>query len=482
MTLETKPVRKPKTQMKALWWTKLVIGDKIKKGETIWDKVTDDTDLIPLDELEKRFSKSAAAAKKAPKEDNGEKKEEKLKEIRILTDPSIVVGREASLKNLPPAQEMARAVEELDEQTIDLEILRILRENACPTPPQMKELVDARKANPGVPLALPEQFMWVIGNLPAYQQRLDCWDFVRAYVDRYNSYSEALSQFDQMMEAILDSTQLPPMLGLVLAVGNYLNGGTNRGQADGFDIETLGKLDSIKDAEGQDIRQFLVAQWLNNFTDKAAELIEELMPVLININRRLAKDGDGVEKCAKACRYSIEDFDSCVVALQAECTERHETMQMVLQYFEDPADQFKLRMPGLFIEAKEQIEKLVALKDAAKDKFAKILVYFKVSGMKSGDFCMLFDNFLCPGDLIVVKPDKTKKEILIPGFCQNKPCTLEDFLVLWNFKDVDEAIKEKAKKGKRGAGGKKRGERRRLLGNRRESVADGGRRASASEE
>ena len=33
---------------------------------------------------------------------------------------------------------------------------------------------------------------------------------------------------------------LEGLLALILAVGNYLNGGTDRGQADGFDLETLG--------------------------------------------------------------------------------------------------------------------------------------------------------------------------------------------------------------------------------------------------
>ena len=45
------------------------------------------------------------------------------------------------------------------------------------------------------------------------------------------------------------------VLGIVLAVGNYLNGGTNRGQADAFDLETFGKLEGIKDAAGKDVRQ-----------------------------------------------------------------------------------------------------------------------------------------------------------------------------------------------------------------------------------
>merc|ERR1712060_394447 len=99
--------------------------------------------------------------------------------------------------------------------------------------------------------------MWVIGNLPAYQQRIDCWNFTRTYGERHQSYIEALRDFVTIVECFQESSNLPLMLGLVLAVGNYLNGGTNRGQADAFDVETLGKLESIKDAQGKDIRSYI---------------------------------------------------------------------------------------------------------------------------------------------------------------------------------------------------------------------------------
>merc|ERR1712061_96283 len=107
----------------------------------------------------------------------------------------------------------------------------------------------------------------------------------------------------------------------------------------------------------------------------------------------------------------------CVGALQSEFTERHETMQMILQYFEDPADQFKLRMPGEFEKAKEAIDDLVNVKDQGKEKYSQLLAWFKIQGMKSSEFCMLWDNFLMPGDLIVNKDAKMKKDVLIPSFC-----------------------------------------------------------------
>lgn len=36
-----------------------------------------------------------------------------------------------------------------------------------------------------------------------------------------------------------------------LVLSNYLNGGTNKGQADGFNLEALSKLSSTKDAENK---------------------------------------------------------------------------------------------------------------------------------------------------------------------------------------------------------------------------------------
>ena len=42
--------------MKPLWWNKFQMGLQIKKGDTIWDEVTDDLHLIPLEALEETWS------------------------------------------------------------------------------------------------------------------------------------------------------------------------------------------------------------------------------------------------------------------------------------------------------------------------------------------------------------------------------------------------------------------------------------------
>ena len=40
---------------------------------------------------------------------------------------------------------------------------------------------------------------------------------------------------------------------------------------------------------------------------------------------------------------------------------------MILSYFEDPADPFKMQMPKIYSEAKEKLDELVSLKDTAKE-------------------------------------------------------------------------------------------------------------------
>ena len=63
---------------------------------------------------------------------------------------------------------------------------------------------------------------------------------------------------------------------MALAIGNVLNGGTPKGQADGFDLTVLEKLVSIKDNSGQSMMAFIAKKLKeedNEFPAKIKELI-----------------------------------------------------------------------------------------------------------------------------------------------------------------------------------------------------------------
>lgn len=56
-----------------------------------------------------------------------------------------------------------------------------------------------------------------------------------------------ISQFTLWFQFLMTSESLKKVLAIILALGNYMNGGNRqRGQADGFGLEILPKLRDVK--------------------------------------------------------------------------------------------------------------------------------------------------------------------------------------------------------------------------------------------
>lgn len=61
-------------------------------------------------------------------------------------------------------------------------------------------------------------------------------------------------------DEIKNSDHLKQIIAYVLTIGNILNGGTTKGQADGFSLDILTKIGSLKDNSGKTLTQFICAQ------------------------------------------------------------------------------------------------------------------------------------------------------------------------------------------------------------------------------
>jgi len=460
-------VWKPPKPMKSLWWNALKFK-QIKEPDTVWkevEKVKDEVFKLLegelMEEFVARFGKQEggrgaakrgdAAAKKEAGQQEKKKEKPKIQEgLRVITDPQLIVGREAALKGMPSPDIVAKAVIELDDVILGKNLLEVVRANCIPTQAQVKQLEEIRKSDPVSPWALPEKYLWVIGRIPAYQQRIDCWYFVRSYGELLTHYEHALNSFLAVVECMRQSKTLPTFLAIILAVGNYLNGGTNRGNADGFDFETLTKLDTVKDNDGKKhLLHYLIELFLcrlDIFKNFADDFGPDLNTMLANVRRRIQRDSDGTEKLDKSVLFTLEDFDQLVKALEKEFEERHQSLQMCLQFIDDPADPLRIQLSPEYAEAKEDIGRLVMKKEKCKTQFAELQKYFNISASTtSGDFVMLWDNVFVPADLVINKPEAMKKKQIVPMFCQGKAIERDSMLVLWEMKQKRKRRSQKSR-------------------------------------
>jgi hypothetical protein len=60
-----------------------------------------------------------------------------------------------------------------------------------------------------------------------------------------------------MYDIINNDENFIKLLGYFLRIGNILNGGSNKGQADGFDLAVIGKCHTFRDNNGQSVLQYV---------------------------------------------------------------------------------------------------------------------------------------------------------------------------------------------------------------------------------
>ncbi|CAE7789576.1 FMN2, partial [Symbiodinium sp. CCMP2456] len=104
--------------------------------------------------------------------------------------------------------EVAAALLKLDAVVLSPSHLNVIKEHASPQPAQVSQLEECRKEHPTVPFALPEEYMWHISRVPAYQARISCWTFVLSYKETTGACSAMLGEFQLIEEAIHQSRAL----------------------------------------------------------------------------------------------------------------------------------------------------------------------------------------------------------------------------------------------------------------------------------
>ncbi|GFO35602.1 formin-2 [Plakobranchus ocellatus] len=112
----------------------------------------------------------------------------------------------------------------------------------------------------------PKRFLYDLEQIPQVGDRIFCFLFTTNFQENISMIDSKLNNLKITCEILSSYTSVKRIFGLILACGNYMNGGSRtRGQADGFDLEVLPK---IKDVKGKDNRTSLLQYVVTSYVQR----------------------------------------------------------------------------------------------------------------------------------------------------------------------------------------------------------------------
>ncbi|KAK5852722.1 hypothetical protein PBY51_006568 [Eleginops maclovinus] len=367
-----KPTVEPSRPMKPLYWTRIQIKDS---KSTLWN-ILEEPNIINPGQFEELFAKTITHTKRKPLSEAYEKKAKARKIIKLLEGKrSQAVGILISSLHLE-MKDIQQAVLAVDHSVVDLETIEALYENRA-QPEELERIKKHYETSEEEDVKLldkPEQFLYELSQIPDFAGRAHCIIFQAAFIDGIASIQSKLNTISSVCKALLESEGVMDVMGLVLALGNHMNGGNRtRGQADGFGLEILPKLKDVKSRDNRiSLVDYVVSYYLHNVdknagTDKSVFPLPEPQDVFLaaqvkfdDLNRDLRQLGRDLTSCEKDVRNVCSD-----------------SPEENLQPFKDKMEAFVLRARKEHAEASYQLM-------TVQKSFQDLTLYFGLKP-KSGE-------------------------------------------------------------------------------------------------
>ena len=102
-----------------------------------------------------------------------------------------------------------------------------------------------------------EEYFLQIMDFKSLRQRLVVWQFKNDFPEKRDIVVNVQRAYLAAFDEIRGNVYLKKILSYILALGNIMNGGTARGQADGFYLEALSKVTTTKDINNRTMMQMI---------------------------------------------------------------------------------------------------------------------------------------------------------------------------------------------------------------------------------
>jgi hypothetical protein len=266
--------------------------------------------------------------------------------------------------------------------------------------------------------------MWEISRVPSYLERLECWLYWNSCEEDFEFVRSSIKQFEAVL-ACFWSASIPCLLGVILAIGNYMNGNTKAGQADGFDLNLLrpGGIDAVRDNQCKgDLRRFVISVFLSQCRKDAVMLLADMRLAFKNVKRTLEPVEGGGLKMKKHVKISLErTCDEALTRVCREFTEQEATRHRIqdVSSCNSMDDNETQSLADKFQRIGERIAELQRLREEVSCKYTRLLQWFHYPADECSDqFFLLWDDFLIPRECFESQQPTKVKSVLKPLFCE----------------------------------------------------------------
>lgn len=347
-------VKVGKKDKKALHWNKVPVG---QLNGTVWANLNDEEIDVDVDELDDLFGVDPSSTGGGGI--GGSTQEEKPQQLEILPHKrkhniNVLL---ATLKM--SSEDIKDVIRQLKYKELDEDKLQAL---VVVSPTEEEETVlremfaEKEKANQT------DSFMMELAQLPGLRGKLQCALSAKTFDEVARDVISDMKTYIKIPEEIMKSPKLLKILELVLRVGNMLNGGTNRGGAHGFKLDTLPTLRTFKSAKGVTLVQYIV------------RLLDRKYPGILPIEDELAH-------LSSSAQISLEGIGEDVAQVLDSITTVTEQVQKI---GDDPLlAAFKAEMDAFANRSFHIRDQIVELRATLVEKLQTMMEWFGESRNKA---------------------------------------------------------------------------------------------------
>jgi hypothetical protein len=171
--------------------------------------------------------------------------------------------------------EIKSAVMSLDESVLTPDRLKAMKD-FVPNAEEIKLLQDYPNKSE---LGNAEQYYLQIMDIPKLVQRINALVYKSNFEEKSQALIEETTHLKAALKSLKGNDRFLKVLEYILAIGNYLNGGTNRGGAYGFRLGSLAKLGEVKAQNGRDTLLHYLLEFIEKREKSLLSFVDELKSV-----------------------------------------------------------------------------------------------------------------------------------------------------------------------------------------------------------